>query len=210
MRRKPLPLLALAVFGICAALQPRHAAAAMLGDATVPFSADRTVTVNGHRYVGKLFATPGHQRHEQDLLGMREVFLLDVGRARGFLLVPAVKTYVEFPFPTVMAELDAPDLTGTPAGQETVHGIRTTRYRIDHTAADGSKVTGLAWVSRSNVLMKFDVAILRAGSSRPVKIAMELSNLLEEAQDPSLFELPPGLARLPAEALGPLMGGNGG
>jgi len=94
-------------------------------------------------------------------------------------------------------------------GQETVHGVRTTKYRVDHVAADGTRVQGHAWVSRANVLMRFEVMVGRDGG-RQTSIAMELSNLLEEAQDPSLFELPQGFVQLPANALGPLMGGRGG
>jgi hypothetical protein len=204
--RRPL----LAVLVCLALLAPMGAVrAALLGDASVPFSADRTVTVNGKSYSGRVFAVPGRQRHEQDLFGMREVFILDSAAARGWLVLPSVKTYVEFPFPAVMAELGAPDLRRAPEGQETIHGVRTTRYRIEHVASDGTRVTGHAWVSRTNVLMKFAVAVGKEGG-RTTDVAMELSNLLEEAQDPGLFELPQGFVQLPGNALGPLMGGRGG
>jgi hypothetical protein len=185
------------------------AAAAMLGDARVPFQAERTVTINGRTYTGPLFHIPGHERHEQELWGTKEVFILDAKAAKGWLLVPSFKTYVEFAFPPVMAELDSPDLTRHPVGQETIAGVRTTKYRIDHTAADGTRAQGYVWVSPDGVLMKLAGTITRRGG-KPLRIAMELSHLEEGPQDPSLFELPPGLVKLPADALRPLLGGRPG
>ncbi len=85
----------------------------MLGDASVPFRAERTVTVDGRSLqLAAVFHMPGHQRHDQDLLGMHEVFLLDTKAAQpAIVILPAVRTYLEFPFPPLMAELDSPDLT---------------------------------------------------------------------------------------------------
>ena len=73
---------------------------------------------------------------------MHEVFLLDTATAQGYLVLPSVNTYVAFPFPALMAELDAPDLTSDPQGTETVAGITATKYRIDHQARDGSRAEG--------------------------------------------------------------------
>ena len=111
MRRVFLPLAALI---LAASFEP--AAAAMVGDASVPFRAERILTVGTHTYTGLLFHTPGHQRHEQDLMGMREVFLLDTATAEGELVLPALKTYVAFPFPPLMADLASPDLLHSPVG----------------------------------------------------------------------------------------------
>lgn len=185
------------------------AVAAMLGDARVSYRAERTVTVDGRTYTGPLFHIPGHERHEQELWGTKEIFILDAKAAKGWLLVPSFKTYVEFAFPPVMAELDSPDLMRHPVGQETVAGVRTTKYRIDHTAKDGTRAEGFVWVSRDGVLMKLAGTVTRPGM-KPLRIAMQLSHLEEGPQDPSLFELPPGLVKLPADALRPLLGGRPG
>ena len=180
----------------------------MLGDAAVPFRAERTVTVNGHSYVGPLYSEPGHQRHEQDLLGLHEVFLLDTESARGYLVLPSLRTYVEFPFPALMAELDSPDLLSHPVGKETVAGIATTKYRVDHIARDGSRATGFLWLSRSRVLMKLDVTVTRHKGGKKLTIAMQLSHVAVGPVDPALFVLPTDLVKLPSDALGPLLGGN--
>jgi hypothetical protein len=186
------------------------ARAAMLGDASVSYRALRTVTVDGRSYSGAVTSRPGHQRHEQDLFGMHEFFLLDTKEAKAYLVLPSVQTYVEFPFPALMAELDAPDLLQHPAGEASVAGIATTRYRIDHTAQDGSKAEGYLWLSRAGILMKLDVAVTRAHGGRPMAITMALSQVALGPVDPALFELPKGMVRLPPDALGPLLGGRPG
>lgn len=207
MRNSAIRLvLVFAVLGLT--LDP--ARAAMLGDASVPYRAERTVTVDGRTYSGRVFHEPGHQRHEQDMFGMHEIFLLDTKEARGFLVLPAVKTYVEFPFPPLMAELDLPDLTRRPVGPETVAGIATTKYRVDHTAQDGSRAQGFVWVTRTGILMKLEASVTRAHGGRPMAIAMALSQVTTGPVDPGLFQLPQGLMALPPDALGPLLGGKPG
>jgi hypothetical protein len=200
MRRHLLPLLAFLL------LAPAAHAATMIGDASVPFSAQRTVTVNGKSYVGRLYHMPGHERHEQDLIG-RDIFILDSETARGYLVVPSIHTYVEFPFPPELAALASSELTRHPEGEEQINGVWTTRYRIDHRVKGGHRVLGHGWVSNDNMLMKFDVAIEGNDAAKPLKIRMELSQVTEGPQDPALFEVPRGLTRLPTEALEPLLQG---
>ncbi len=197
---------AVAALALLAVVAAAPAEAAMPGDATQPFHAQRTVTIDGRTYTGAVFGEPGHQRHEQDLFGMHEVFLLDLADARGFLVLPSVKTYVEFPLPALLAELDSPDLVKDPEGEATVAGVKTTKYRIDHTAADGSRAQGHLWVSRADVLMKLDVTVTRAHGGKPSQIAMELSHVETGAVDPGMFDLPQGMSELPPEALQPLLG----
>jgi hypothetical protein len=177
------------------------AQAAMLGDATVPYSAERTVTVNGRSYTGKVFHVPGHERHEQEIQGIPEVVLLDVAAKRGTLVLPGLNASVAFAFPPVMAELDDPSLRRTPVAQEAVDGVRTTKYRIDHTTGDGGRAEGFAWISAEGVLMRMDGTFTRAGAASGTPIRMELAGLRPGPQDRGLFDVPPGLVQLPSSAL---------
>ncbi|MGO8919166.1 MAG: hypothetical protein ACLQJR_24970 [Stellaceae bacterium] len=192
------------------AAAPGAARAALFGDASIAYSAERTVTVNGKSYSGMVFHIPGHERHEQTIQGVAEVVILDAASKQGFLVVPMLKTYVTFAFPRLMAELDDPALRRAPVGQETVNGVRTTKYRIDHVSADGSRAQGNAWLSAQGVLMRIDGTLTRDGGGRPVAIRMELANLAVGPQDPTLFQVPPGLAKLPAAALEGLLGSHPG
>ena len=194
---------------LIAASAPAAAEAQLLGDAAIAYSAERTVTVDGHSYTGMVFHIPGHDRHEQAIAGIAEVILLDAAQKQGFLLVPLLSVYVPFAFPELMAELDAPDLRRHPVGHETVNGVRTTKYRIDLTAADGSRGRGFAWVSGQGVLMRLDGTVARPGY-KPAAISLELANLAVGPQDPALFRLPAGLVRLPADTLQRFLGGRTG
>lgn len=203
MRRWLLFLLVFLV--VLARLAP--AGAAGLLDARVAFSAERTVTVNGRAYTGRLYHTAGHERHEQDLFGLQEVFILNATAEQGWLLVPSLKTYLEFPFPPAMAALADRNLAKTPAGEEVINGVPTTKYRTSWTAPDGTSAKGFLWLSTHGILMKLDGTVTRPGG-RTLAIGMVLSAVKEGPQNPQLFVLPPGLTKLPVEALAPLLGDN--
>jgi hypothetical protein len=205
-RSKMLLMLVLAL----AVLPAGRASATMLGDATVSYSAKSTVTVNGRSYAGMVFHIPGRDRHEQEVEGIAEVVILDGAAMRGWLMLPRLSSYVEFKFPQLMAELNTQALLRSPVGRETVNGVQTTKYRIDHTAADGMHAKGFAWVSGDGVLMRLAGDVTPPGARRPTEIRLELDNLRLGKQDRALFDLPPGLTRLPGEALAPLLGGRAG
>lgn len=207
MRRSKMLLLLVVAF---AALPAGRARATLLGDAAVSYSANSTVTVNGRSYAGMVFHIPGRDRHEQEIQGIAEVVILDGKAMHGWLVLPRLSSYVEFKFPQLMAELNAQALLRSPIGRETVNGVHTTKYRIDHTAADGMHAKGFAWVSADGVLMRLAGDVTRPGMSHPTAIQLELDNLRLGKQDHALFDLPPGLTRLPGEALAPLLGGRAG
>jgi hypothetical protein len=190
-------------------LAPASAQAAMLGDASVPYSAERTVTVNGKSYTGMVFHTPGHDRHEQAIAGIAEVFILDADSKQGYLIVPEIKSYVAFAMPRLMAELDQQRLRGAAVGHERVAGVETTKYRIDYTAEDGSRAEGFVWVGARGVLMRIDGQVTR-NNGKPTSLHMELANLALGPQPPDLFTVPPGLLRLPSQALESFLGGKRG
>lgn len=174
-------------------------------EAPVSYSAMRTVTVDGRTYSGRMFHIPGSERHEQTLLGMEDVFLLDGKADAGFVVLPSLKTMVAFPLPALMVALNDPSLTKSPQGQDVIDGIATTKYRIDRTAPDGTRGAGFFWISHRGVLMKLAGTVTAPGG-RKTTIQMVLSDVKEAPQSAALFVPPPGLAKLPAEALAPLLG----
>jgi hypothetical protein len=204
--RRSLLLLSLTLI----AIMPVAARAALLGDASIAYSAERTVTVNGSSYAGMVFHVPGHERDEHQIHGIAEVFILDAATKRAFLVVPMLKSYVAFSFPGLMAELDSPDLRRNPVGKETVNGMRTTKYRIDHVSSDGTRAQGFAWLSAQGVLMRIDGTITRRRGGKPLAIRMELANVAVGPQDPALFRVPSGFTELPTQALQGLFGSKPG
>ncbi len=195
-----LPLLA-----ALALAQPAESRAASLLDAPLSFSATRQVTVDGKPYAGMMFHVPGQERHEQNLMGLDEVFILDDKAAEGYLVLPSMKTLIEFPFPALFAALLDAKLAAAALGEEEVGRTPTTKYRFDKTAPDGTHGEGFLWISKRGVLMKLDGQMTAPGGHK-TRIAMSLSGFKEAPQSPALFQPPKGFTTLPAAALAPLLG----
>ncbi len=203
--RRLLPVLFLGL--VVATAAPAGAPAArMLGDPSVPFSADRMLTVGERSFSGKLYAIPGSQRHEQQIAGVDQVIILDGKDARGWLVLPTLNSYVEFWFAPAASELSADDLLSAKLGEETVNGLRTTKYRIEHTARDGTLVDGYLWLTREGIPMRLDGMYRPASGGTPTPVRMELSNVRQGPQSAALFAVPQNMMKLPGGALAPLLG----
>jgi hypothetical protein len=176
------------------------AKAATVGDADIPYSATRIVTVNGKTYTGKVFHIPGQQRHDVDINGIPVRFILDIADRQAIVILPALESYIKFPLPPLLAELGRRRLDRKAVGEESIDGQLATKYRLDYTATDGTRGDGYLWLSRDNILLRIDGRILRRGH-RPMAVAMRLSDLKLAAQDKNLFLIPKGLHKIPLEGL---------
>jgi len=181
-----------------------HAVGETLGEARVGFSAERVLVVDGQRYVGRMWQMPGEQRHEQKLPVISPVFILRADRTEGDVVLPQLHTVIEFVLPQELALLGNPSLLRRPIGPETVNGIATTRYRIE---ADlpGGHIAGSLWLSRDGIPMRCD-GEFEPRKGRRSTIFWELRDLKLGKQDEALFEVPQGYAKLPPEAVAPLLG----
>lgn len=181
-------------------LAAASAGAAIVGDASVSYSATRIVTVNGKDYVGTVFAVPGKQRHDVDINGIPISFIVDIARGKGAVVLPALHSYADFPLPPLLAELDRRRLDRHAVGEERIDGLRATKYRLDYTASDGTRGEGFLWLSRDNILLRIDGRIVRP-RHRPMTVSMRLEDLNVGPQDAAVFQNFRGLHRLPYEAL---------
>jgi hypothetical protein len=180
------------------------ASAATLGDAQTGYTADRTLVVDGHKYLGKIWTMPGKERHEQAISAFRPIFLLDAKSPLAEIVLPQLKTIVEFALPPELRLLGDPALRKHPVGNETVNGIATTRYAIDKTVAEGH-ATGALWLSKSGIPMKLEGNFARPGG-KVETVRWELSHVKIGPQPAALFEAPKGYSKLPPEAVIPLLG----
>src|SRR3984893_6304154 len=183
---------------------PGLAAAATLGEARIGFSADRTLVFDGRVYQGKIWTMPGKERHEQAIQAFRPVFLLRADNPLGEVVLPQLHTTVQFAMPPELRLLRSPKLTKNPAGQETVNGIATTKYRIDETVPEGH-AEGNLWLSRDGIPMKL-AGNFTAKNGKVSTIRWELDHVKIGPQPAALFEPPQGYAKLPPEAIAPLLG----
>jgi hypothetical protein len=178
--------------------------AATLGDAKVGFTADRTLVVDGKSYVGKIWGMPGKERHEQVIQGFDPVFLLRTDSPLGEVVLAKLKTVVQFAMPSELRLLGSPELKKHPIGQDTVNGIATTKYAIDESVPEGH-AKGTLWLSRDGIPMKL-AGTFTGRKGKVSTVRWELSQVRIGPQAASLFEPPPGLSKLPPEALAPLLG----
>src|SRR6266446_5930088 len=180
MRRLLLALL-------LAAITAAPAAARMVGDRT---------------FSGKIYAKPGSQRHEQAIAGIDQVIILHGADAKGWLVLPKLNSYVEFWFAPAASELSADDLLSAKLGEETVNGLRTTKYRVEHTARDGTLVDGYLWLTREGIPMRLEGNYTPQRGGKPTPVRMELLHVRQAPQNAALFEVPQNMVKLPTGALG--------
>lgn len=192
---------------LAATLVGTHPAAAqqLLGDTRVPYSADRTVVTGGKTYVGRVYASPGKQRHEQNINGLPIVAILRADKNVAWLELADLHVFSDFKFPAAITDYASPNQLGAPVGTESVAGLPAKKYRVERQGGDGSQLFGYAWIDDEGIVLKLDGSFIEP-NGRETKASYELSNVHRGPQSPSLFELPPGMTRLPPEAVAPLMG----
>jgi hypothetical protein len=188
----------------CLILVPGAVRAATLGDSQIGFSADRTLVIDGRSYLGKIWAMPGKERHEQAIQAFRPIFLLRTGSPLGEAVLPELKTVFQFALPPELRVFDAPALKKHPVGQETVNGIATTKYAIDESVPEG-RATGTLWLSPDGIPMRLAGSFTRQGG-KVSTVHWELTHVKIGPQPASLFEAPLGFSKLPPEAIAPLLG----
>jgi len=183
---------------------PAKIRADTLGDARVGFAADRILTIDGHSYKGRMWHMPGEQRHEQELPTVRPIFILRSHNSLGDIVLPQLHTVVEFSLPEELSLLAGADLLRKPLGQEMINGVATTEYAVEEDTSAG-RATGLLWLSSDGIPMRCDGQFV-AKNGKTSTVHWELAHVTIGQQDPALFEVPQGYAKLPPEAVQMLLG----
>src|SRR3989344_558259 len=96
------------------------------------------------------------------------------------------------------------DVQQTVVGDETVNGVKTTKYKVIATKKDGSKFGGFFWTTKDGITVKMD--LLSKEGDKKMRMTQELTNLKVGKQDPKLFEIPSGYTK---NDMGAMMGGMG-
>ena len=153
----------------------RVASAEIVGDASVGFAAERTLIIDGQRYVGMMWHMPGEQRHEQVLPAMKSVLILRDGSEVVNMILPQLHTVVQFPLPSEFSLLADRGLLRNPVAQETVNGIATMKYAVEKSSPSG-RASGSLWLSHEGIPMKCD-AKFEAGNGKVRTIYWELRHV---------------------------------
>jgi hypothetical protein len=132
------------------------------------------------------------------------VFLLRADNPLAEIVLPQLKTIVQFAIPPELRLLGSPELKKHPIGQDTVNGVATTKYAIDETVPEGH-ATGTLWLSRDGIPMRLD-GNFTGRKGKVSAVQWELNHVKIGPQPAALFEEPRGFSKLPPEAVAPLLG----
>ncbi|MEX0760608.1 MAG: hypothetical protein WD100_13590 [Tistlia sp.] len=184
--RPPLPALLLAALALMmagAALLP-GTALALPPVGETPYSGRFTMDIAGQPVTGTLYHSPDAERREMTVEGTGQVFILRPAAGEALMILPAAKMAMRIPLPPdpglAAAEAFA-RLDPQAEGEETVAGEATTIYRTS------GEIEGRFWITDDGVVMRMETDTDRG------RYTMELLDLERGAQDPALFELPPGV-----------------
>lgn len=186
-----------------ALLVPAMGLAAPPPEPKVEYSADSTMeTEGGMTMKSRVYHAPGKQRMEMGGEGGNVTIMRKDKKVIWMLMG---NMYME----TAMNQADSQDphdmdVQQTAVGEETVNGVKTTKYKVIATKKDGSKFGGFFWTTKDGITVKMD--LLSKEGDKKMRMSQELTNLKIGKQDPKLFEIPPGYTK---NDMGAMMGGTG-
>ena len=172
-------------------------------EAKVDYSADSTMeTEEGMTMKTRVYHSPGKQRLE---MGGADGNVTIIRRDKKVIWQLMGNMYMETPMnrPDAHDPQDM-DVQQTAVGDETINGIKTTKYKVIATMKDGKKFGGFFWTTKDGITVKMD--LLYKEGDKKMRMANELTNLKIAKQDPKLFEIPPGYTK---NDMGAMMGGMG-
>jgi hypothetical protein len=180
--------------------------AAQLSRPQVEYSADSTVQNEEGTIKQHVYATPTKERKEM-LTGAGDggiqIFRYDTKVM--WILMPSEKMYMEHSMTGGQKQQnDSSQWTyeDTAMGEETLNGMKVTKYKTIATSTDGKKYGGFSWRTREGINLKQDL-LYKEGNEKK-RMLIELSNLQIGRQDPQLFEIPKDFTKFD---MGGMMGG---
>ncbi|HET8720858.1 MAG TPA: DUF4412 domain-containing protein [Nitrospira sp.] len=187
------------------------AQAASMNRPQAEYSADATVENEEGTMKQKIFATPTKERKEM-LTGSGEgaVQIFRYDNKVMWMLMPSEKMYMEHSIgggPSRGSDTSQWTYEDTAMGEETLNGVRVTKYKTIATSTDGKKYGGFSWRTREGINVKQDL-LYKEGNDKK-RMLIELSNLQIGRQDPRLFEVPEGFTKFDMGGMMGMMGRQG-
>lgn len=211
-------VLGLAVFPAAAAER-----AIDLLDVPVSYTAQFSVSGDKGTYHGTVWHAPGRERRDFETQGGGQSVLLRRDTDSAYLMKPSSRWYVGLGFEAVGAlagGIDSLMVERKRVGEESIGGLRATRYKVAATGPKGARFDGDAWFSKDGILVRAE-GQLAAPDGRVSTVRTALSSLKVGPVKEQMFELPAGwlgmdLRSVPperiaqaVESLSPLLEGRG-
>jgi hypothetical protein len=193
-----------------AALSATVASSALADELPLPkaaYSADVAFEAKGKAYSGRIYVDGAKERREvKNASGVSSAVIIrrDQGRVydlkpKRHLAVAMRMAAAEAAGETGTAGTDVDSLYGIDAaveGKDTVGGLDATKYHFKIDGGPGLTVDSTVWATDDGIVVRVVGNTSVDPDSPPSK--MELKNIVKGPQDPSLFELPPGMSILSA------------
>jgi len=175
------------------------------------YSADSVMQTEEGTIEQHVYATPMKER--QELLagsgdGVVMIFRYDTKVM--WQLMPSEHMYMEHSMEKAAAQSKGKDMSKwdfeeTVVGEETLEGVKVTKYKTIATSTDGKKYGGFSWRTKEGIAVKQDL-LYKEGNEKH-RMTTELKNLKVGKQDPKLFEIPEGFTKFDmAGMMGGMMG----
>ena len=202
----PQILVALVALATLSAWVP--AQAAPMSRPQAEYSADSTIQNEEGTIQQRVYVTPTKERKE--ILtgsgdGAVQIFRYD--NKVMWMLMPSEKMYMEHSISGAPSKGNDPSqwtYEDTAVGEESLNGMKVTKYKTIATSTDGKKFGGFSWRTKEGINLKQDL-LYKEGNDKK-RMLTELSNVKIGKQDPRLFEIPDGFTKLD---MGGMMGGSG-
>ncbi|HLO77494.1 MAG TPA: hypothetical protein VK196_13645 [Magnetospirillum sp.] len=192
-------------------------------DVPVSYTANFTVSSDHGTYRGTVWHALGRERRDFGTQAGGQTLLLRRDIDTAYLMKPSSRWYVGLGFEavsTLAGGIDSLRVDRQKLREESVGGIRATRYTVAATGPKGSRFDGDAWFSKEGILVRAS-GHLSDGDGRRSPVETSLSELQVGRVDERVFELPAGwlgmdLRSMPperiaqaVEGLKPLLEGRG-
>ena len=188
------------VFGIAMAVFVAVAAAASgFMETKAEYSADQYMGDGSRVMKSRIYQASGKSRMEMEEGGGSQAIITRMDRKVVWMLMIPEKMYMETPMGKEEKTRDVRQCSYTSpkeAGKETVNGIPATVSEVEATCPDGSSFSGKMWTSREGILVKLDAVAKGSAKEKGQRVLMELKNLKIGKQNPALFEVPAGFAKM--------------
>jgi uncharacterized protein DUF4412 len=187
-----------------------QAGAAQLSRPQVEYSADSVIQTEDNTIEQHVFVTPTKERREMltgSGDGAIQIFRHDTKVM--WQLMPSENMYMEHQMGKNKGNDPSQwDFEETVMGEETLNGMKVTKYKTIATSTDGKKYGGFSWRTKEGISIKSDL-LYKEGNEKK-RMMTELKNVKIGKQDPKLFEIPEGFTKFDmAGMMGGMMGGQG-
>lgn len=166
------------------------------------YSAEQVVTVNGGTLTASVNHLRGMERRRMTADGLTSLLLIRPDKGKAWQIQPDMGLALELPLSDPEA---GPDLSrlwkldAQPVGKETVAGLPVTKYRVRDAYPEGGGFDGFVWSTADGIYARVDGAATDGGE--PQRVMLELKSIKPGPQDPTLFELPPGLRTMSLDVI---------